>query len=150
MPSPFPGMDPYIEQPSFWSSFHFRLIGTIAAAIEPQLSPKYYIEVKTRAYQSDNSEELLIGIPDVAVIARQPTQELPVSKTATPVTTQIRPERVMLPMPVPIKERYLCREPTATPAYHPNSSQPQRRGGLLGSARGVWPGLRRCPIWHPP
>ncbi|MBW4622919.1 MAG: DUF4058 family protein [Cyanosarcina radialis HA8281-LM2] len=38
MPSPFPGMDPYLEQSIFWSSFHFRLIGAIAAAIEPQLS----------------------------------------------------------------------------------------------------------------
>ncbi len=62
MASPFPGMDPYIEQPTFWSSFHFRLIGAIAAAIEPQLSRDYYIEVETRTYQSDGSEELLMFI----------------------------------------------------------------------------------------
>jgi hypothetical protein len=37
-------MDPYLEQPIFWSSFHFRLIGAIAAAITPQLSDQYYIE----------------------------------------------------------------------------------------------------------
>jgi len=26
MPSPFPGMDPYIEQPSIWVDFHNRLL----------------------------------------------------------------------------------------------------------------------------
>lgn len=40
MPSPFPGIDPYLEQPNFWSSFHFRLIGAMAAAIAPQILPK--------------------------------------------------------------------------------------------------------------
>lgn len=52
MPSPFPGMDPYLEQPTFWSSFHSRLIVAIADAIEPQLSSEYYIEVETRTCQS--------------------------------------------------------------------------------------------------
>ncbi|WP_422632143.1 DUF4058 family protein [Stenomitos frigidus] len=33
MPSPFLGMDLYLEQPAFWSSFHFRLIGAMARAI---------------------------------------------------------------------------------------------------------------------
>ncbi len=46
MLSPFPGMDPYLEQPIFWSSFHSRLIVAIADAIEPQLSSQYYIEVE--------------------------------------------------------------------------------------------------------
>ncbi len=31
MASPFPGMDPYLEQPAFWASFHRRLIGGINA-----------------------------------------------------------------------------------------------------------------------
>ncbi|RUT00176.1 hypothetical protein DSM106972_076240 [Dulcicalothrix desertica PCC 7102] len=52
MPSPFPGMDPYLEQPTFWSSFHSRLIVAIADAIEPQLSSEYYVEVETRTYQT--------------------------------------------------------------------------------------------------
>jgi hypothetical protein len=37
MPSPFPGMDPYLEQPTFWSAFHSRLIVAIADALAPQL-----------------------------------------------------------------------------------------------------------------
>ncbi|MEL7313805.1 MAG: DUF4058 family protein, partial [Cyanobacteria bacterium J06559_3] len=41
MPSPFPGMDPYLEHPALWSEFHDRLILAIAIAIAPQLRPKY-------------------------------------------------------------------------------------------------------------
>ena len=30
MPSPFPGMNPYLEQPSVWAGFHNRLIVALA------------------------------------------------------------------------------------------------------------------------
>ena len=69
MSSPFSGMDPYLEQLSFWSSFHFRLIGAIAAAITPQLSDQYYIEVELRTYQNEGDNEVLIGIPDAAILS---------------------------------------------------------------------------------
>jgi hypothetical protein len=48
MASPFPGMDPYLEQSAFWGSFHSRLIVAVADAVAPQILPKYYIEVETR------------------------------------------------------------------------------------------------------
>lgn len=49
MPTTFPGIDPYLEQSAFWSSFHSRLIVAIADYIAPQIMPKYYIEVETRS-----------------------------------------------------------------------------------------------------
>lgn len=110
MPSPFPGMNPYLEHPAFWSSFHTRLMVAIADAIEPQLSSHYYVDVETRTYQSDESdEELLIGILDAIVFAKQPdpsVPEVPATKE-TVVATQPRPETVAVPMPIEIKERYL-------------------------------------------
>jgi hypothetical protein len=106
MPSPFPGMDPYLEQSIFWSSFHFRLIGGIAAAIEPQLSLQYYLEVETRTYQSD--EQILIGVPDAAVFSK--TSGNRPESTAfveSSVVAQSYPQRVSLPMLRPVHERYL-------------------------------------------
>jgi hypothetical protein len=50
MSSPFPGMDPYLEQPVFWSEFHSRLIVAIADAVVPSLLPRYYVGVETRTY----------------------------------------------------------------------------------------------------
>lgn len=109
MSSPFPGMDPYLEQPNFWSSFHFRLIGVIAAAITPQLSDQYYIEVELRTYQTEGDNEVLIGIPDAAILNRQSADRLPIDSPSTtalmaPLT---QPETVMLPMIECVKERYL-------------------------------------------
>jgi Protein of unknown function (DUF4058) len=109
MPSPFPGMDPYLEQPTFWASFHSRLIVALADALAPKLRPKYYIEVETRSYSSTEDDEILVGIPDAVVLsARSVSAQLP-SEAATPasVATQVRPKKVSLPMPVEMKERYL-------------------------------------------
>lgn len=99
-------MDPYLEQPNFWSSFHFRLIGAIAAAITPQLSDQYYIEVELRTYQTEGDNEVLIGIPDAAILNRQSVDRLPIEpQSATALMTQ--PETVMLPMMESVRERYL-------------------------------------------
>jgi Protein of unknown function (DUF4058) len=51
MASPFPGMDPYLEQPGFWSSFHTRFMVAIADALDGQLFPTYYVDVESRTYQ---------------------------------------------------------------------------------------------------
>ena len=109
MRSPFPGMDPYLEYPVFWSSFHTRLMVAIAESIEPQLSPHYYVEVD-RTYQSDESDgELLIGIPDAIVSSRQSDRAPPAVSSVEDgsVATQPRPETVEVPMPIDVKERYL-------------------------------------------
>lgn len=110
MPSPFPGMDPYLEYPAFWSSFHTRLMVAVAEAIELQLDPSYYVEVESRTYQSDEDDgELLIGIPDAIVFSRPSDIAAPVVAHGedTVVATQPRPETVAVPMPVEVKERYL-------------------------------------------
>lgn len=59
MRSPFPGMNPYLEQPIFWSEFHSRLIVAIADALAPNLLPKYYIGVKTRTYLEEVKKRYL-------------------------------------------------------------------------------------------
>ncbi|PSR14378.1 hypothetical protein C8255_24225 [filamentous cyanobacterium CCP3] len=108
MASPFPGMDPYLEQPGFWASFHSRLIVALADAIEAALKPEYYVEVESRTYLSETEGGLLIGIPDAVVAADSakpaPSAEAPKGNR---VATQVRPQRVRLPMPEEITERYL-------------------------------------------
>ncbi len=73
MPSPFPGMDPYLEGPNFWPEVHSRLIIEIAELLVPQLRPKYRVALEKRVYESAGNESLLVGIPDVVVQRRQPT-----------------------------------------------------------------------------
>lgn len=40
MPSPFPGMDPYLEG-SLWTTFHFSLAAEIVRELAPRLRPRY-------------------------------------------------------------------------------------------------------------
>lgn len=112
MPSPFPGMNPYLESPTIWSSFHTRLLVAIADALAPVLRPNYYIEVETRTYREEDGEaeedELLVGIPDAAVLSAtvsRPPKESAIEAAAPP--TQKQPQSIALPMPVTLKERYL-------------------------------------------
>ena len=42
MPSPFPGMDPYIEAPRIWTDFHGGLAGEIRASLNRIIRPRYY------------------------------------------------------------------------------------------------------------
>ncbi|NCJ05892.1 DUF4058 family protein [Synechococcales cyanobacterium C] len=108
MASPFPGMDPYLEQAIFWSEFHSRLIVAIADALALSLLPQYYVAVETRTYRDDPNEELLVGIPDAVVLSTpglsaQAKREI----AGAGVATTVRPQSVILPMPLEIKERYL-------------------------------------------
>ena len=49
MPSPFPGMDPYIEGQN-WMGFHNLLIGEIQRALVPLVRPRYIPFVEAYIY----------------------------------------------------------------------------------------------------
>ena len=48
MPTPFPGMDPYLEHPDMWRDVHHRLIVTLADHLAPALRPRYRVKVEVR------------------------------------------------------------------------------------------------------
>ena len=50
MPSPFPGMDPYLEDTDRWPDVHHRLITYIAGALQPQVQPRYHVRIRERVY----------------------------------------------------------------------------------------------------
>jgi hypothetical protein len=41
MPSPFPGMNPYLEQDDAWHDFHEKFLPAIAERLVPQVRPNY-------------------------------------------------------------------------------------------------------------
>ncbi|MEL7070214.1 MAG: DUF4058 family protein [Cyanobacteria bacterium J06581_3] len=104
MSSPFPGMDPYLERPATWSSFHSKFAVMLANAIEANLASQYYVEVETRTYQDDGSDGVMIGIPN-AIITTDDSPQSDLNQSG--IATQIRPQQVTIPMPVTVKERYL-------------------------------------------
>lgn len=69
MPSPFPGMDPYLEGPRLWRDFHTELITVVREALNPQIRPNYVARIEARVYIStaDDPGRKAI-IPDLHVV----------------------------------------------------------------------------------
>ena len=65
MPTPFPGMDPYLERADIWPNVHSSLIVAIRDYLVPILRPKYYVAVEERVVHS-GPEDLSFSLrPDV-------------------------------------------------------------------------------------
>ena len=68
MASPFPGMDPYLEDPAFWPDFHHRFIGCWCEAVADQLPEAYDARLDERVNLVQVSPDVIKLIyPDVAV-----------------------------------------------------------------------------------
>ncbi len=93
MPSPFPGMDPYLEAPALWRGLHGFLITQAAAALNAVLPPRFVANVDERVYLERFERD---AYPDVAVLerpARGPIGPRSTTATATATATAKRTAR---------------------------------------------------------
>jgi hypothetical protein len=69
MPSPFPGMNPYLEQDDVWHDFHERFLPALAEWLTPQVVPNYIVKVDEHVYVHELPERArrLAGRADVSV-----------------------------------------------------------------------------------
>lgn len=68
MPSPFPGMDPYLEDPIEWPDLHVRLMVTISRQLTVQVAPHFYVRVEQRvSIVGPDDPERRVMIPDIYV-----------------------------------------------------------------------------------
>ncbi|HSU68733.1 MAG TPA: DUF4058 family protein [Tepidisphaeraceae bacterium] len=78
MPSPFPGMDPYLEG-ELWGSFHAQYVSEIARQLAPRLRPRYIAFMEKRFVTFDPAADDAVSvstsgderqwiIPDVSVV----------------------------------------------------------------------------------
>ena len=73
MPSPFPGMDPYLESPAHWSDFHGTFVPALRDAINQRLPKNYIARIGEHVSVIAPIGAVPPGdsfIPDVAVIHR--------------------------------------------------------------------------------
>ncbi|MEK6258144.1 MAG: DUF4058 family protein [Planctomycetota bacterium] len=73
MPSPFPGMNPYLEQPTVWQDFHHSLITRVSEALSGQMRPDFFVKIGVSVFVHEpNGEERnkTQGRPDIMVIER--------------------------------------------------------------------------------
>jgi hypothetical protein len=80
MPSPFPGMNPYVEQDLAWHDFHERFLILGAGIIGAQVRPHYIVKIDEHVYlheQGDETRQLLRRADLVLIPTRWPTSPEP-------------------------------------------------------------------------
>lgn len=68
MPTPFPGMDPYLEHHTLWPNVHSRLVIALADDLAPRLRPRYCVAVEERTILSGPGDLTFALRPDAVVI----------------------------------------------------------------------------------
>jgi hypothetical protein len=81
MPSPFPGMDPYIEVSHLWEDFHNNLVSDIQRMLSEVLPDRYVVRAGERSYvalaYADDEEDERSFLPDVAVASSRDSPKTP-------------------------------------------------------------------------
>lgn len=111
MPSPFPGMNPYLEHPDRWSTVHNRLMVALADWLTPQLLPKYQVDIEKRVYEVVGVNALLVGRPDVTI---QRPRNLDNRTIPVTVSAAAQPVQVTVPVMEEVREAYLEIKEAAT------------------------------------
>lgn len=75
MSSPFPGMDPFLEDPRIWPNVHHGVIAQIQRLLNETLRPRYFVRVEERVYISDETDPgRRVLVPDLQVAAKKRPQ----------------------------------------------------------------------------
>ena len=95
MPSPFPGMDPYLEHPEFFPDLHDSLIAELKRTLQAQLPPPYFAMIGSRVWV-EYAERTLE--PDVDVLRGPPPPRADkAAAEATAVAVHVHPVVVLVP-----------------------------------------------------
>ncbi|WP_376792156.1 DUF4058 family protein [Thermoflexus sp.] len=103
MPSPFPGMDPYLEHPALWTDVHNSLIAALRDELAPRLRPRYIVAIEERIYLITPEGAGWPARGDV-VVARAPEV---IPGVGRPSPSAIEARVVEVPLPETVRETYL-------------------------------------------
>jgi hypothetical protein len=99
MPSPFPGVDPYLESQQFWEDFHPSFLTYLRDALNDILPEPYVAQLGERFHLVELSEGRSRSVrPDVAVV-EQAGQAARTARLTVPArgTTTLQPITIPLP-----------------------------------------------------
>jgi hypothetical protein len=94
MPSPIPGMDPFLEDPAVFPDLHDSLITELRNAINSQLPPPYYASSASRVWVEPSQRRVE---PDVNLL--RPERPGNGSATSPPVATAVARPPVVVRIP---------------------------------------------------
>ncbi len=128
MPSPFPGMDPYIEAPSIWEDFHHNLAARIQEQLAPRLRPRYIAALESWVTFDQITIEPRYTIkPDVSVwrVKERVVDGTPVALAPAPLIGQIAVEDSIRVFSVEIRETETRQLVTAIEILSPVNKRPE-------------------------
>lgn len=99
MSSPFPGMNPYLEQETVWHDFHQTFIVAMSNALVPQVRPTYLVKLEQLLFIDGGSTDARSSLRPLAAIP--PTD---ISSNRIPQTTLHPPVIARLPLNVDIEK----------------------------------------------
>lgn len=116
MGNPFPGMNPWLEQPALWGDVHFRLISALARYLSPLISPRYYVTVGSQAYIATSFVyPPMVRYSDLAVVRTRYPDTSPTATAQTVAAPRVaEPTVVEVPVPDLVEEMYLEIRETTT------------------------------------
>jgi hypothetical protein len=87
MPSPFPGMNPYLERSVVWPDFHQAYLTHLRDTLEDRLGSDYFVGIGERVYLHESEDDRrLIGIPDANLILGVETKTTAIMVAPSKVT----------------------------------------------------------------
>jgi hypothetical protein len=145
MPSPFPGMNPYLEQGALWQDFQLRFLPALSACLVPQVVPKYIVMLEEHLYVHELPPEPrhLLGRadPSVARAPVEPALDLALGVTEAPGRVRLLAEDVERVPYIEIRDRQGRELVTVVELLSPSNKRPgpdrdqyrTKRRELLGS-----------------
>lgn len=105
MPSPFPGMDPFLESQE-WEDFHAKLNVVVSDTLSLRLAPRYVVRVERRVYVEHHRDDpASVRRTDFALLWTGDTGGG--TAVAGGAATRVEPFECELPMPEERREAYL-------------------------------------------
>jgi hypothetical protein len=111
MPSPFPGMNPFLEQDDAWHDFHEKIIPAIAERLVAQVVPGYIVKIDEHVYVHElpseprrylgradvfvtrSKDDAATGRPGIGLLAAPTEVQLPVQEVERLAFVEIRDRR---------------------------------------------------------
>jgi hypothetical protein len=106
MPSPFPGMDPFIEMDE-WPEFHSGLINQFHRQLAKLVAPRYLARMERRVYLERTFDDPTLRQPDLQIARRKKAASSAGETNSAKAIATIEPKLYEVPLPVEHSELYL-------------------------------------------
>ena len=105
MRSPFPGMDPYLEDPALWPGLHGKIIYNLVEELNGVLPEDYVADLEHRLYVSYRNTQI---IPDVLTMKEPIRERMPASRGGIAVLSRADTPAILIAPPEDVSESYIA------------------------------------------